>query len=151
MFDFSTCTNTKEKRCIGIFIGTSLSIIALLSLTCGTWSAVTILYNNAGIDGIYSSNSRYMQRLAEYLFSQKSMDPEPNRSGSSLPVKKIFEIIDLFRGREIYFTLGIAIYLAWTLTLVSLTGAGIYFGNNCGISVDDDQAQNDFQVSIYSL
>ena len=59
------------------------------------------------------------------------------------------KIIWLFRGREIYFTLGIAIYLAWTLTLVSLTGAGIYFGNNCGISVDDDQAQNDFQVSIY--
>ena len=151
MFDFSTCTNTKEKRCIGIFIGTSLSIIALLSLTCGTWSAVTILYNNAGIDGIYSSNSRYMQRLAEYLFSQKSSNPERTVRARTRTV--IFpdcrtKIILLFRGREIYFTLGIAIYLAWTLTLVSLTGAGIYFGNNCGISVDDDQAQNDFQVSI---
>ena len=54
----------------------------------------------------------------------------------------------IFRGREIYFTLGIAIYLAWTLTLVSLMGAGIYFGNNCGISVDDEQAQNDYQVII---
>ena len=27
-------------------------------------------------------------------------------------------------------------------------GAGIYFGNNCGISVDDEQAQNDYQVII---
>ena len=56
---------------------------------------------------------------------------------------------NFFRGREIYFTLGIAIYLAWTLTLVSLIGAGIYFMNNCGISVDDEQAQNDFQVIIF--
>ena len=63
MFEFSTCTNNKEKRCTGLFIGACLSIIALLSLTCGTWSAVTILYNNAGIEGVYSTNSRYMQRL----------------------------------------------------------------------------------------
>ena len=58
---------------------------------------------------------------------------------------------NIFRGREIYFTLGIAIYLAWTLTLVSLMGAGIYFGNNCGISVDDEQAQNDYQVIILMI
>ena len=30
-------------------------------------------------------------------------------------------------------------------------GAGIYFGNNCGISVDDEQAQNDYQVIYLNL
>ena len=135
MFEFSTCTNVKEKRCTGLFIGACLSIIALLSLTCGTWSAVTILYNNAGVEGVYSSNSRYMQRWVTPRFEFIMEFYE-----------QIFDFI--FRGREIYFTLGIAIYLAWTLTLVSLMGAGIYFGNNCGISVDDEQAQNDYQVII---
>ena len=39
-----------------------------MTLTSGTWAAVTVLWNNAGIDGKYG-NHRYVQRYLEFTYN----------------------------------------------------------------------------------
>lgn len=115
IYDYATCLTKDNRRCLSLFIATSLTLVACFTLTCGTWSAVKILYNNAGLEGAYTNfapNTRYLQS-----------------------------------SRQIYFTLGPAIYCNWTCTLTALTGALCLFFANCGRR--NGETDHDSDVYMY--
>ena len=84
--DVAKCVTEGQKRCCCLWIGALLSITAVLTLASGTWAAVTILWNNKGMQGSYATQNGYTSR---YVTS----------------------------GREVYFTLGAAVYISWTASL----------------------------------